>query len=172
MRRRVLNLVTALSLALFLGVLAGTLCHLLFHPRQRSVLEWTTDTHEYSLGFKVFGVQFARVERWPPRGGGAVGTVRSIRVGNALLMYMRTDLVDSGGATARWTVVYSFGLPLTVPLVLPALWLVRYRRRRRRRIAGACPSCGYDLRASPGRCPECGVITPSLATRNVARSTT
>ena len=40
--------------------------------------------------------------------------------------------------------------------VLPAVSVLRWRRRRRRLLSGLCPSCGYDLRASPGRCPECG----------------
>jgi hypothetical protein len=47
-------------------------------------------------------------------------------------------------------------------LFLPALWLaagsVTALRRRGRRRRGCCPFCGYDLRASPTRCPECGVF--------------
>ncbi len=42
-------------------------------------------------------------------------------------------------------------------LFAPAVALsIRRRRRRRRGERGLSPACGYDLRASPGRCPECG----------------
>jgi hypothetical protein len=39
----------------------------------------------------------------------------------------------------------------------PAWWGWRVRLLRRRRREGRCAGCGYDLRASSGQCPECGV---------------
>jgi hypothetical protein len=67
-------------------------------------------------------------------------------------------------------VPYWFLLALATPL--PARWFLRgLRSRRRRRLAaaGRCTACGYDLRGTPDRCPECGA-TPAPQARAAAPS--
>ena len=56
-----------------------------------------------------------------------------------------------------------FVLPLWIPLLVFATlssYLLRpIHRRRKRRKLGLCVKCGYDLRASKDRCPECGTVS-------------
>lgn len=60
-----------------------------------------------------------------------------------------------------WTLVAITAiLPLGTATGLTRQWLARRREAR----WGHCPSCGYDLRASPGRCPECGNVPTKVET--------
>jgi len=59
----------------------------------------------------------------------------------------------SGTATPEWRIVLIPYWALALLTAIPALILVRVHRKTRQ---GHCRSCGYDLRATPDRCPECG----------------
>jgi len=59
----------------------------------------------------------------------------------------------SGVNISRWRFVL-------VTAMLPAAWMIlrvrAWRVEHARLRIGCCPKCGYDLRATPDRCPECG----------------
>ena len=69
--------------------------------------------------------------------------------------------VDSppGSPPTSWSYTVPCWMPATAFAVAPAAALRRLRNTRRQRRRGLCRHCGYDLRASPDRCPECGTIT-------------
>jgi len=70
------------------------------------------------------------------------------------------DLLRDG----RWA---ALGFPIALPVA--ALGFVSLRsgrnaiRATRRSRAGQCLVCGYDLRFSPDRCPECGTVRDQAA---------
>lgn len=62
--------------------------------------------------------------------------------------------------------VWSFSIPHPYFLVffslLPAICIYRHYRRRSQFLPGHCGKCGYDLRATPKRCPECGTVAAGM----------
>jgi hypothetical protein len=48
--------------------------------------------------------------------------------------------------------------PLWLPVGLFCLAVGIRVARKRRLLTGVCSVCGYDLRATPDRCPECGAV--------------
>jgi hypothetical protein len=61
------------------------------------------------------------------------------------------------------------GIPHWLAAILLGLWpgisMARWigARGSRRESAGRCRQCGYDMRATPMRCPECGTVAREVA---------
>ena len=76
-----------------------------------------------------------------------LGVVKAVRAWN-------DDLPPWMGAPGSVFPTWGWiGTPIAIAIVA---YDRRRMRRESRRDSGQCLECGYDLRATPGRCPECG----------------
>ena len=76
--------------------------------------------------------------------------------------------IDPLGQTSELVLGLPHWFAVAVLLLVPAARgkvLVQACRRYRRRRTGRCTYCGYDLRATPNVCPECGVVVSSRRPR-------
>jgi hypothetical protein len=73
--------------------------------------------------------------------------------------------ISGGGSVSVTEQVWAMPLwPLLLASLVPvARWMWQNRQSRRWVKAGRCEACGYDLRATPGRCPECGKSAAPVA---------
>lgn len=82
----------------------------------------------------------------------------------------RTPLTTQRGIMSTPMVPYRFlimpwSYPMAVLLPLALVWIAALIRRARRVPPGHCRNCGYDMRATPEQCPECGAaVTPKPLT--------
>jgi hypothetical protein len=100
----------------------------------------------------------------PARPGGAPSAGGPVALGNFMVGRFGYPSYAWQASVPFWAVALSG--------VLPLVRLTRSVRCRRARRAGLCGNCGYDLRASPGRCPECGTIPGTMPTRCLAACST
>ena len=85
---------------------------------------------------------------WPSLGRGGMGFYVTAHANPA------TGVHITGGCAPA-------PLAFAAVAALPALAVRRWLARRDAH-PGLCPRCGYDLRATPERCPECGGTTACL----------
>jgi hypothetical protein len=99
---------------------------------------------------RVTPVRWSATERYAPGGAELAQNARIDPAHIPRLVKMWYDRLGVRYASAPYWAVMLAGFPA------PAFFAWRAGRRRRRTRRGLCGGCGYDLKASPDRCPECG----------------
>jgi hypothetical protein len=101
----------------------------------------------------------------PPYGLGGIPTwvETAERFGRSLLgfgyangNYLYLPVLSGGANVAFRGCFFPIWTLLLLFAAMPSVAAMKIRRERRRRSLGQCIYCGYDLRATPEKCPECG----------------
>lgn len=166
--RILLNILTALSLLIFLATI-----FLSIRNYYAGNIVWGDNMTKQTVW--AFGrSQVSAVRFWMPPDRPSANQPRTSRLTPTLEQLKGWNLPGIS-CTERWvaleptqpsrfdyrftrTITIDYWLLATVSAILPLVWIIRAWRRRRNRFGpGMCENCGYDLRASAGRCPECGM---------------
>jgi hypothetical protein len=154
-RRWLFNILTALSLLLCVATVV-------MWVRSYQHEDWVLIDRRY--------ITSAVSNAWPPSPG---RLLHSHDGSLGMLRYWGVDPTGKIIMSAPFPVWFMpYFLLVLPPLIFPAVWLaMRWRRRQQsadRTAMGLCTGCGYDLRASIERCPECGTpIPPDIARRPI-----
>jgi hypothetical protein len=158
-----INIAAVVSLLALLAI-----CWLWLETREtdRRIEGWTSTGRWWIVKFKSAEVKVLVVDQVTPPLGKPDILYRKIEWPGFGYVHRYLDGSQSGTDNRVW--IISLWYPALIFGLLPALcggrWLVSVRRRKRARRANGirrCDVCGYDLRATPLRCPECGTIPPS-----------
>jgi hypothetical protein len=150
-----------------LGVEEGTLAIDTIRPFPTAIPGlpvWPQFMNDPRGGMEVWGVAITPTwpdvrGMWERKGCHFLG----FQIGKAFAVYRTGKTAVCVGD--QWLVEVPLWMILPVTGCLPAFQLIgtiKQRMAQRRRI-DLCRNCGYDLRATPDRCPECGAA--AAATR-------
>jgi hypothetical protein len=85
-----------------------------------------------------------------------LGFSGGLAAGGAWSSFAVGEIVNWSGSSRATRIRIPLWMTIGLLALLPLVRFTRARRASRRAAAGCCLNCGYDLRASPTRCPECG----------------
>jgi hypothetical protein len=122
---------------------------------------------EFAAQFELFGVQSPDTSYGMGTERGAIigylqrertsyrsGDDKDVQLVRAGFRYLR---ITSDGMR-RWNLVLPFWFLAGIWSLLPLTRFFQRMRSRRQQRLGRCLICGYDLRSTPNRCPECGTV--------------